>query len=179
MKKLTGIGVLLCAAATVPGLDPAQLAGAGASSRSAPVTVGTFDSRALAVAHVRSAAFAEELTALRAELEEARAAGNDERVRELEELGPELQARAHGQAFGTDPVDDILARIDDRLPAIAEEAGVDLVVSTWDLAYRKPKLELVDVTDLLVAEFDPDQATLDVIEDVRAADPVRVHVHED
>ena len=38
---------------------------------------------------------------------------------DLNALGPAMQQRFHHQGFGGAPVDDILARIEDRLPAIA------------------------------------------------------------
>jgi hypothetical protein len=69
-------------------------------------------------------------------------------------------------------VDDILARIADRLPLVAREAGVDVLVSQWTLAYRAPGAELVDVTDRLVAEFHPDEATLELIRELRKREPL-------
>ena len=69
-------------------------------------------------------------------------------------------------------MDDILARIEDELPGIAEEAGVDVIVSKWTLTYRSPKAKLVDVTDLLAAEFDPDEETLKSIREIVKIEPV-------
>ncbi len=136
------------------------------------VVLGTFDSRAVAIAHVRSEAFAAELAEMRREQEEARAAGNEARVAELDELGRAMQDRAHAQGFGTAPVDDVLARVEGRLPALAAEAGVDVLVSKWALAYRAPSARTVDVTERLAAEFGPDEATWKVIRDVLATEPV-------
>ena len=104
------------------------------------VVVGTFDSRAIAVAYIRSDANAELLYQMRAEVEsalaEARAAGDDARVAELEQRGPALQRKYHEQGFSTAPVDDILVHVEDRLAHIAKEAGVDVLVSKWALAYH-------------------------------------------
>ena len=74
----------------------------------------------------------------------------------LDALGPAMQKRLHEQGFGTAPVDDIIARIEDKLPDIAKEAGVDVIVSKWTLTYRSPAAKFVDVTGLIAAEFDPD-----------------------
>ena len=140
------------------------------------VVVGTFDSRAVAVAYVRSDAFSDSLRMKRAEveqdLERARAAGDDERVAELEALGPAMQKRIYDQGFGSAPVDEIIERIADELPRIAAEAGVDVIVSKWVLAYSGPKARFVDVTDRLAAEFDPDEETLKVIEELLTTEPV-------
>lgn len=166
MKLLHAATALLLAAALTLSL------GAAAPREHPTVVVGTFDSRAVAIAYTRSAAFQEHLAGLRAELERARAAGDAERVAELEALGPAMQERIHRQGFGTAPVDDVVARIDARLPQIAREAGVDVIVSQWALAYRGPAARFVDVTDGLVAEFEPDAATLKAIREIRKTDPV-------
>ncbi len=78
----------------------------------------------------------------------------------------------HEQGFGTAPVDDIIARIEDKLPAIAKQAGVDVIVSKWTLAYRNPTARFVDVTDLLAAEFDPDEETWKGIREIVETEPV-------
>ncbi len=137
-----------------------------------PVVVGTFDSRVVAVAYLRSDLFRSELAALKAEVDRARSAGNDELARSLEERGPAMQRRAHLQGFGTAPIADVLAHIDDRLEPLASQAGVDILVSKWQIAYRSSRVETVDVTDLLASEFAPDEATLEILADLRNTDPL-------
>lgn len=136
------------------------------------IVVGTFDSRAITIAHVHSKAFQDELAGLHAELARAQAEGDTERAAELEAYGPELQEKLHRQGFGTAPVDDIVARIADRLPEVAREAGVDVIVSRWVLAYRAPAAETVDVTDALVALFGPDEATWKSVHEIVRQEPV-------
>ena len=154
------------------------LAGHGNTPTPEPqaVMVGTFDSRAVCVAYVQSEAFNSYLREQKADIdhaiERARAQGDVDLVADLEQLGPAMQKRLHESGFGTAPVDDILARIADELPAIAEEAGVDLIVSKWQLTWQAPGTELVDVTDLLVAAFDPSERTLESVEQLRRHDPV-------
>ena len=173
MKKIhSGIGALL---GTLLVLTP----NAQDATKNPTVVVGTFDSRAIAVAYVHSDGFKERLRALMADLERAKAAGDGELVAELEALGPAMQKRIHQQGFGTAPVDDIIARIEDELPRIAGEAGVDMIVSKWALAYRGPSAQSVDVTDRLAAEFDPDEATLKTIREIVATEPVPLDEIED
>ncbi len=43
-----------------------------------------------------------------------------------------------------------IARIEDRLPDMAKDAGVDVIVSKWTLTYRSPAAKFVDVTGLIV-----------------------------
>lgn len=148
--------------------------------------MGTFDSRGVAIAYVRSDALGEYLHAQQADVERAlqraREAGDDELAASLEALGPAMQERVHRQGFGTAPVDDILARIEGELPRIAREAGVDVIVSKWDLAYRSPSAKFVDVTELLAGAFDPDADTLASIRNIVRTDPVppdQLEDHED
>ena len=140
------------------------------------VVVGTFDSRAVAVAYVQSDAFGDYLVAQQADvaqvLERAQTAGHDALVAELNAMGPAMQKRLHEQGFGTAPVDDIIARIEDKLPDIAKEAGVEVIVSKWTLTYRSPAANFLDVTDLIAAEFDPDERTLKMIQSTVETDPV-------
>jgi hypothetical protein len=173
MKKLhAGIGVLLAGflVLTLSAQDTTTM------RENPAVVVGTFDSRAVAVAYVRSNAFGEYLRAQKADitraLERAKAAGDGDLLADLEQLGPAMQQRMHYQGFGTAPVDDIIARIEDRLPAVAEEAGVDVIVSKWALTYRSEDAKFVDVTHLLAAEFDPDEETLKTIQHLIKTEPV-------
>jgi hypothetical protein len=161
-------GLLAVAAATH--------AGAGAAQQP---TAGTFDSRAVAVAYARSDLFARWLGDLRAETEKARELGDEARLQTLAGEGQAAQERLHRQSFSAAPVDDILAQIEDELPGIAREAGVDVLVSVWDLSYRNTSAELADVTDLLVRCFDPDDKTLEIIRELRQHTPVSLEGHEE
>ena len=138
------------------------------------VRVGTFDSRALAMAYYRSEAFIRQVNDLRAELEEAKAAGDVERVRQLEAYAPAAQEVASQQGFSTGSVREIMEKIEEELPQIAEEAGVSVIVSKWEVAYKSPAVELVDLTPQLVALFEPSDQVLQWIEGLQGQDPIPV-----
>ena len=136
------------------------------------VRVGTFDSRALALAYYGSEAFHRQLNDMRAEHEKARAEGDEKRVKELDAAGSALQELMHKQGFSTWPVDAILETIKERIPEIAAQADVEVVVSKWDMVYQRSGVAFVDVTDLMVSAFDPDDETLKAIKDIQKQDPV-------
>lgn len=120
--------------------------------------VGTFDSRALVIAFANSEMWNRRLAQIKQERDKAKAAGDDKKVKELEdEFGPGRQDRMHQQGFSTAPVDDILEEIKDKLPEIAKEANVDLIVSKWAVTYQVPGAEFVDVTDLMCKPFSPNE----------------------
>jgi hypothetical protein len=136
------------------------------------VRVGTFDSRAVAVAYGRSEAFGRYIEGLTAEYEKAKAAGDETRVRELEAQGPAQQQLLGKQAFSTWPVDNILEQIKEKIPEIAKQAEVDVILSKWDIVYQGSGIELIDVTDLMVKPFNPDEKTLKTLKELQEQDPV-------
>ncbi|MDD5707593.1 MAG: hypothetical protein PHR35_16855 [Kiritimatiellae bacterium] len=147
------IATLCLAAARAGEPAPAQ---AGARPR-----IGVYDSRAIAVAFMGSPSYqasdGKRMTEMMAEHAKAKAAGDTNRVAELEAWGKAQQVRLHQQGFSTAPVDDVLKHIENQMPAIATAADVSAIVSKWDKAAlaRHPSAELVDVTMELVKAFHP------------------------
>ena len=62
--------------------------------------------------------------------------------------------------------------IADDLPGVAEKAGVDVIVSKWRIAYMREDIELVDVTDLLVQLFEPDERVLKTVKELAEVEPL-------
>ncbi len=152
------------------------VAGNSASEDSAATArVGTFDSRAIAIAYYNSDAHMSHVKELKAEHAAAMKAGDAERASELQAEGENSQKLAHKQGFGTWPVDDILEQIKGEISRIADEAGVDVIVSKWDIVHASADLEFVDVTLAMVQPFNPDGATLKLIEEeLPNVDPVPI-----
>ncbi len=119
--------------------------------------IGTYDSRAIAVAFAGSQAFADEFRPLMAGLKRAREAGDAKAAAELEAKGKFRQAKLDRQGFSTAPVDDILAHIINALPEIQKTYGVTAIISKWDETELKkhPGAETVDVTMRLVDALKP------------------------
>ncbi|HEY3130366.1 MAG TPA: hypothetical protein VGL91_12980 [Acidobacteriota bacterium] len=137
-----------------------------------PLRIGTYDSRAIAVAYARSGEYQNYVRGLKAELEKAKAAKDERRVKELETWGPVTQARLHEQGFSTGSVKNIMDRIKDSVPGIAREASVSMILSKWEVVYGDPSVEYVDVTLPLVKLFNPDERTLRIVEEVSKHEPI-------
>ncbi len=167
----TVIGLLLMSAMRA---EPA--ASDVAAQAAKPVRVGTFDSRAVALAYYRKVYQSPEFTArlkkLKEEHAQAKAAGDEEKAKRLESEGRGEQARSHSQVFGSASIDEIMAKIKDQLPAVAKQAGVDLIVSKWNVAYRSPDAQFVDVTESLAKLFQPDENTLKMIRELPKHPPL-------
>jgi len=136
--------------------------------------VGIYDSRAVAVAYIHSEQFKKIMQAKMAEMKKAKTAGDEEKIKELDNWGKAQQAKVHRQGFSTAPVDDILEHIKDNLPQIAEDANVITLVSKWDKKTLKQykSAELVDVTAMIVTPFGPCEKVLKTIDQLKEEKPM-------
>jgi hypothetical protein len=78
----------------------------------------------------------------------------------------------HLRGFSTAGAGDLLAKVADGLPAVAREAGVALIVSKWELPYKDPGVEVIDVTVAVAKLFMPDEQTLKILGELAAQPPV-------
>jgi Skp family chaperone for outer membrane proteins len=136
------------------------------------VRVGTFDSRAVGIAYARSAMLAPVMKAWKDKYEKAKAEKNEEIIKQCEAWGPTYHKLQMLQVFSLASVVDILEKVKDNLPKVAQEAGVDIIVSKWEVAYKNPSIEIVDVTSYLVKIFNPDEPTLKIIEELSKQPPM-------
>lgn len=165
MKK-----IIVCAALVL--IAFACVFAASAQKTTKPVRVGVFDSRAVAVAFAASLYNKKELNGKIAERDTAKAAGDTKKADELERWGKERQAMMHRQGYGTASVRNLLEYIKSDLPKIAKEAGVDVIVSKWDIVFKGEAVEFMDVTDSIAKPFNPDAKTLKQIEDIKKVKPL-------
>jgi hypothetical protein len=149
-----------------------QAAPPAAAQDAKPLRIGVFDSRAIALAYGNSAEFQRTVQGLRADHDKAKAANNESRAQELDTEGQWSQVRLHQQVFSTGPVSGILAKVADKLPAIAAQAGVALIVSKWEVQFKNPAVETVDVTLPIVKLFAPSDKVLKWIDEMKAQPPI-------
>jgi hypothetical protein len=119
------------------------------------VAIGVYDSRAVALAFLRTPCFMRVVHDM-----ECRHCNT-----ELDEMKRKLLPQVHSTAS----VDNILGYIGGQIPDVLETAEVDLLVSKWDetMCRRYASAKQVDVTMLLVAQFNPSQALVsDVLETI-------------
>jgi Skp family chaperone for outer membrane proteins len=138
----------------------------------AKLRVGTFDSRAIAIAYARTDDFNQAVKKMMEEHKKAKADGDEKKVKELEAKGQAGQQLLHTQGFSTASVGEYLEHVKDKIPAVAKEVGVDVIVSKWDMVYQSPDAEFVDVTVQLVKLFKPDENTLKIGEELKKHPPI-------
>jgi hypothetical protein len=138
------------------------------------VRIGTYDSRAVTLAFLRSDAYAAYMKNVKNMHDEAELRGDTRRAAELNKYGESQQIRRHLQGFSTAPVEDILDTVRDQLPALAERMSISVITREAD--HHDASIELIDITDELVKLFDPDAKTLKLIADLREQKAVPIEV---
>jgi hypothetical protein len=178
---LIGVAAIASVAAmAVPGCTrehsaqpAAKAAQSGAAAQEARrVRVGTYDSRAVAIAYARSEEFSQSMKELMARHAKAKTDGDAALVKQLEEEGQSQQVRLHLQGFSNAPVAEAFDPIRARLPEVAQKVGVVAIVPMAD--YQDPSVEMVDVTDDLVALFKPSEQTLKIVKDMKGTKPLPI-----
>lgn len=135
--------------------------------------VGTFDSRAVALAYYRSPQGIERMgLEWDQKWKDAEAAGDSARMEELKLFKPSMQHLMHQQVFSTGSICNVMREIEAELPAVAAEMGVSVIVSQWELPYRAPEVLLIDVTPEIVALFDADEAVAIQVAEMKDVEPV-------
>lgn len=135
------------------------------------LVVGVFDSRAVAIAYAHSEFLNEIMKEKMAEHKKAKKAGDTEKVKELEAWGQAHQEKLHKQGFGTASVKEILKHIKRDIPKVAKEAGVDIIVSKWDMVYQDKNARFVDVTELIIRGYNPPEKALKSIRKLKTYEP--------
>ena len=134
--------------------------------------IGTYDSRAVAVAWGNSSEGMEFVSHLRAEMSKAKAAKNDSLIREVEKSAQMQQVLAHLRAFSTASVADILDKHKAEVDAVAKEAGVQVIVSKFELVYAGADADTVDVTLPLARIFKPREQVLQWLTGIAKQEPM-------
>jgi hypothetical protein len=143
-----------------------------AQSQTNRLRIGVYDSRAVAVAYANSAEFRESLKASKADYQKAKAVKDEKRMKEIEARMKLGQRRLHEQGFSTGSVAGIMAKIKGALPDVAKKAGVQALVSKWELNYQSTEAEAVDVTDELVGLFEVSDKGREWAKEIRAKPPL-------
>jgi hypothetical protein len=150
--KLSVLSLVAAAVLMVSGIDTSTQAG----PKKKLLRVGVYDSRGIVMAYVHSAYNDNFMQKASQQKKEAEAAGDLEKARQLDEQMDRYGLRRHQQIFSTAPVHGLMEPIKDQLPALARQAGVDVIVSQWDVDYLAVDGEVVDVTLEIAKLFNPE-----------------------
>lgn len=132
-------------------------------SSSSTLRIGVYDSRAIAIAHGNSSEGREFIMNLMTEMSQAKAEKNDSLMLHIERKAKMYQVLSHLRAFSVGSVVDILEKHKSEVDQVAKEAGVQLIVSKFELVYAGSGVETVDVTLPLALMFKPSEQIMQMI----------------
>ena len=161
-----------CSGAKSGGPKHAEVRAAPVPTVASVMRVGVYESRAVAVAYGRSRLHARALDELVKDHKAAVAAGDTAKAAELNKAGELQQMRLHLQAFSDAPVDDAMDAVREKLAAVMESRGVSVLTAKADASAAG--VEVVDVTDDVVALFEPDAPTLRIVADMKGKEAVPI-----
>ncbi|PKP49629.1 MAG: hypothetical protein CVT94_04315 [Bacteroidetes bacterium HGW-Bacteroidetes-11] len=115
--------------------------------------IGTYDSRAVTYAYISSDIYKELQQKTGQERNEIMKTNDTAKWKEtMSEVCTE-QYLLHQRVFATGSAASVLRKVEKQLPAIAESAGVDFIVSKWELTWHGSNVEIVDLTDSIAQLF--------------------------
>ncbi len=154
--------LMFCVVALVAGR---KVAGLRADSSAAPIRIGVFQARAVALAYWRSDAGLKEINDLVSKAKAARQNGGDTtQLRALENQCQAMQDHVMAEAFGNAPIDDVMRKLQNVLPDVAQQNNVVAIVP--QVAFKAEGVETVDVTDQLSMTFKPTPRTCSMMRDL-------------
>ncbi|MCG3136803.1 MAG: hypothetical protein HJJLKODD_00639 [Phycisphaerae bacterium] len=123
------------------------------------VAIGFYDSRAVAVAFAGTNRHEGQLQPLIETYQQAKSAGDQQKMAAAEQQLELAQQRFHRQGFGIAPVEDILALYSVELPEVLKKYQVERIISKWDEATLQqfPQARLIDVTPGLIDMIGPNE----------------------
>jgi hypothetical protein len=133
--------------------------------------VGVYDTRAIAIVYARSEFHSNWISELKARHEKAKAAGNEEDIAAIEKEAEDRQHLFHLMGFGTYPVEELLDPVRDKLGGVAEQAGVDVIVSKWAFTWHRGDAGFTDVTPAMMQLFNPSEKALELYGQIKDKPP--------
>lgn len=165
-RKRVGLGFLLLT--VVASLLNFSQSRSALAAKDARVRIGVYDSRAVAVAYAASRY--NPVREKMAEQQAAKAAGDAQKVRELEAWGQQHQRMLHFQGFCRVPVTDRLEPVKGGLDQIVADQKLAAIAMSCDAIAGD--VETVDVTDAIIELYEPSDKVRQNAADIRKVKPV-------
>lgn len=144
----------------------------GSGSAQGP-RIAVFNTRAVAMAYARSSrpdCMLARVQEIRATHQKAEENGDESKAQDLAAEAVAIQEKIHGQVFSDAPIPEILQLIKSEMAAIAKAANVDLIVG--QVLYESKEVALIDITEHMIAPFEPDAKTRQGIKELLKTQPV-------
>jgi hypothetical protein len=117
--------------------------------------IGTYDSRVIVFAYSRSQLFADHQKKFGLQSDSVTKAKDSTKLKELSVKAMSYQHLLHQMVFSSGSVLDIIGLVKDKLPEVAKQAGVVMIVSKFEVNFSDPSIEIVDLTNAIIPLFNP------------------------
>jgi hypothetical protein len=134
--------------------------------------IGVYDSRVIIFAYSRSDLFRQHQAKFKQQSDSAGKVNDTVRIKELTIQAISYQHLFHQMIFGTGSTAAIIDLVKEGIPEIAKKAGVIMVVSKFELTYKDPSAEIVDLTNEIVRLFKPLENIDKMAGEIRNVQPV-------
>jgi len=134
--------------------------------------IGAYDSRAVAIAFANSKEGTAFVADLHAKMMKAMETKDDTLIQQVKTTAQAYQLLNHLRGFSVGSVADILQKHRADVEAIAEETGVFIIVSKYELIHTDPDVDVVDVTMHLVNIWEPSDRVLGWISELPQQEPL-------
>jgi hypothetical protein len=134
-----------------------------AYAQTAKIRIGTFDSRLIALAYYNSKDYDKVIAEFNKTYSEATARKDSVTIKKLLVRGPVMQRMMHDRIFGKGTINDILDNYKDKITAIGKAQNVSMIVSKWEVEYKTPGIELVDLTWKILDIFHPTDRVIQMV----------------
>ena len=119
------------------------------------IKIGTYDSRVIVFAYSRSQLFMDHQKKFSMQNDSIKNAKDSAKFKELSVMAMSYQHLLHQMVFSSGSVQDIIGLVKDKLPELAKQAGLVMIVSKFEVNYIDPSCEIVDLTNAIIPLFNP------------------------
>jgi hypothetical protein len=74
--------------------------------------------------------------------------------------------------FGSGSIITVMDLVRDRLPEVAKQAGVGVLMSKFEMVFKDPSVETVDVTSQIIQLFKPNENLDKMITEIYKNEPI-------
>ena len=94
------------------------------------------------------------------------------KIKEVSIQAMSYQHLLHQMVFSNGSAASILEQVKDKLPEVAKQAGVKIVISKYELTYQDPTVEVIDLTMEVAKLFNPAETIDKMVGEIQKSQPV-------
>jgi hypothetical protein len=143
------------------------------------IRIGTFDSRLIALAYYGSKDYGKVIADFDKDYKDATLKKDSAVIKKLLVKGPVMQRMMNDRIYGKGTINDILDHYKDKITAIAKSQNVVMAVSKWEVQYKTPGVELIDLTWKIMDIFNPSSQVIQWAKAGEKELPIKDAIFED